>query len=348
MILEKTEKLMRDGLATGRFSSYALLVSKGDTTACITSPNVDADTYFDIASMGKVLVTAPMIFKAIEDGKLSLDDTLEKFFNIPENDPERDEKRNVTIRQMLTHTSGIIRIPLSPEIAEKGNDAVAAQIIAHPLAFKPGTGYIYSCNACILLGFIAEKLYGEPLDELYEHYIKAPLGLTRSRFNIPISEPNAVICYRRAESCGTMVDDDNVRVMNGVAGSGASFWTLRDIDVFCRAVLENKWIWTPELCAAAEHDYTPGKKFEEGRGLGWLCVDERYPQTGKLFPTGSFGHCGHTGTSMYLSREQKLHVIILTNATRYSALKYDFRREDYGRVEKMREEIHNAIAEDLG
>ena len=197
MILEKTEKLMRDGLATGRFSSYALLVSKGDTTACITSPNVDTDTYFDIASMGKVLVTAPMIFRAIEDGKLSLDDRLEKFFEIPENDHERDEKRNITIRQMLTHTSGIIRIPLSPEIAAKGNDAVAAQIIAHPLAFRPGTSYVYSCNACILLGFIAEKLYSEPLDKLYERYIKAPLGLTRSRFNIPVGEPNSAICYIR-------------------------------------------------------------------------------------------------------------------------------------------------------
>ena len=349
MILANTEKLMREGLKNGLFGSYAVLVSKGGATAYITSPDVNPDTYFDIASMGKVLVTAPMIFKALEDGRLSLDDTLGKFFDIPDDEKGEGEiKRGITVRQMLTHTSGIVRIPLSPKAAAEGHDAIAAQIIANPLAFAPGTEYIYSCNACILLGFIAEKLYGEPLDELYEHYIKAPLGLTRSRFNIPVDEPNAVICYRRAESCGTMVDDDNVRVMNGVAGSGASFWTLRDIDVFCRAVLENKWIWTPELCAAAEHDYTPGKKFGEGRGLGWLCVDERYPQTGKLFPTGSFGHCGHTGTSMYLNREQKLHAIILTNATRYSALEYDFRREDYGRVEKMREEIHNAIAEDLG
>ena len=347
MILEKTEKLMRDGLLTGRFSSYAVLVSKGDSTAYITSPDADIDTCFDIASMGKVLVTAPMIFKAVGDGNLSLDDTLEKFFNIPDNDPERDEKRNITIRQMLTHTSGIIRIPLSPEIAEKGNDALAAQIIAHPLAFRPGTGYVYSCNACILLGFIAEKLYGEPLDKLYERYIKAPLGLTRSRFNIPVGEPNSAICYRRAESGGTMVDDENVRVMKGVAGNGANFWTLRDIDTFCRAVLDNRWIWTPGLCALAERDYTPDKSCEEGRGLGWLYVDERYHQTGKLFQTGSFGHCGHTGTSMFMNREERLHVIILTNATRHSAMKFDFRGEDYASVMAMRAEIHNAIADDL-
>ena len=128
-----------------------------------------------------------------------------------------------------------------------------------------------------------------------------------------------------------------------------SFWTLRDIDVFCKAVMEKSGkLWAPYLYDLAEKDYTPGAQFEEGRGLGWLVVDKRYTQTGRLFPEGSFGHCGHTGCSMYMSRERDLRVIILTNATRYTNMANDFHGYDYGKIEKMREEIHNAIADDLG
>ena len=138
MILENTTKLMRDGLDTARFGSYAVLVSLGGTTAFVTSPDVNPDTYFDIASMGKALITAPLILRAVGEGKISLDDTLDKFFVIPEC-PDKETKKRITITQLLTHTSGIVRIPLSPEAAAKGNDALAEQIIANPLAYTPGT-----------------------------------------------------------------------------------------------------------------------------------------------------------------------------------------------------------------
>ena len=76
---------------------------------------MNADTYFDIAGMGKVLVTAPLIFQLIGQKKVSLDDTLDRFFSdVPA------EKREITVRQLLTHTSGIFRIPLPAEIAETG------------------------------------------------------------------------------------------------------------------------------------------------------------------------------------------------------------------------------------
>ena len=348
MILENTAGLMRAGLASARFGSYAVLVCMGDTTAFVTSPDVGPDTYFDIASMGKALITAPLILRAVGEGRISLDDTLDRFFVIPEC-PDKETKKHITISQLLTHTSGIVRIPLSPEAAAKGNDALAEQIISNPLAYTPGTKYVYSCNAYILLGFIAEKIYGAPLDRLFEKYIKEPLGLTRSRFNIALDEPDAVISYRWREPGKYRVDDENVQIMGGIAGSGANFWTLRDIDVFCKAVMERSGkLWAPYLYDLAEKDYTPGAQFEEGRGLGWLVVDKRYTQTGRLFPEGSFGHCGHTGCSMYMSRERDLRVIILTNATRYANMANDFHGYDYGKIEKMREEIHNAIADDLG
>ena len=113
-----------------------------------------------------------------------------------------------------------------------------------------------------------------------------------------------------------------------------------------KAVLEKSPALYPEkYFALAEHDYTP--HYEEGRGLGYQMVDARYEQTGKLFPDGSFGHCGHTGTSFFINREKNLYVIILTNATRCLNRKGGFRGYDYSVVMKMREDIHNVIAQDL-
>ncbi len=340
MKLTKTQALIDRGLLAERFTSIAISVSKGDDCSILTSPNTDRDTYFDIASMGKVLITASLILRAVSDDLLSLDDTLERFWSVPE------DKRGITIKQLLTHTSGIVRIPLSPKVAAEGNDSLAAQIIANPLAYKPGSDYIYSCNAYILLGFIAEKLYGAPLDVLYEKYIKAPLGLERSKFNIAVDEPNAAVSYSRKEVGEFRADDSNVCIMRGIAGSGAEFWTLSDIERFTKAVFERSdKLYAPELYKLAERNYTLGSPYREGRGL---IVDERYAQTGRLFPTGSFGHCGHTGCSMFMNRELELKVIILSNATRQLNVKSGFCGYDYGEIEKMRAELHNAIADDLG
>lgn len=109
------EKLKEEGT----FDSYALLFRRGKEKEFLFSENVNCDTYFDIASMGKILITATLILKAIGEKKLSLDDTLDMFFeNIAE------DRKSITIKQLLTHTSGVVRCFLPKEITEKGNDAL--------------------------------------------------------------------------------------------------------------------------------------------------------------------------------------------------------------------------------
>lgn len=78
-----------------------------------------------------------------------------------------------------------------------------------------------------------------------------------------------------------------------------------------------------------------------------MVVDEKYSQTGKLFPVGSFGHCGHTGQSFFVNRKENLFVIVLTNATRFLNSKSNFTGYDYNEICRMREEIHNEILTDL-
>lgn len=342
MKLVETEKLMNELKSEKTLDTYAVAVCRKGEKAYLFSDDADKDTYFDIASMGKVLITSTLILKAVGEHKLSLDDTLDKFF-----DKVPADKRNITVEQLLTHTSGIVRCFIPRDVADKGRSALAEHIINNPLAYKPGEGKIYSCNAFILLGFILEKIYGTPLDELFYANTHKTLGLTRSKFNIATDEKNAAVSYHRRDVSEYRVDDDNVYNMRGIAGSGAQFWTLDDMVRFCDAIMaKDERLYPKEIYDLAEKSHT-AELGEDANGLGWLVVDERYKQTGKLFPSGSFGHCGHTGTSFFFDRKQDMYVVILTNATRCSWVNHNFETEDYSVICKMREQIHNKIREDL-
>lgn len=344
MKLIKTETKLNEMLKNKIFGSYGVYVSANGDTDFLHSYDVNFDTYFDIASMGKVLVTSTLILKAVSENRLSLNSTLKDFF-----DGIADgQKQNITVAQLLSHTSGILRYEIPQEIADMGGGAVAKFIIDTPLAFAPSTNMQYSCNGMLLLGYILEKLHRQPLEKIFDEQIKMPLGYTRSKFNIACGEPNAVVCYRLKDLSGLAhpFDDENIRVLKTSAGSGGQFFTMGDLVKFANAVMEkSEKLYSKEIFDLAEKDYAPTGA--EGRGLGWLYVDGRYKQTGSLFPSGSFGHCGHTGTSMFFNREKNMYVLILTNATRFSAMKNGFKGYDYSETEKMRADIHNAIFEDL-
>lgn len=341
MKLKFTEQLMHNKLKEQEFDSYAVLVGISGDEKLITSENVNKDTYFDVASMGKVLVTSTLILHAVDDGRLRLDDTLNNFFeNVPE------EKKNITIKQLLTHTSGIVRVPIPDRIADCGKDTITEYILDSAPAFEPGSNYIYSCNGYILLGYILEKVYNMSLNEIYKKYIVEPLGLTRSRFNIKKDEDNAAICCRWKHFGKIIADDENVYTLGGIAGSGGSFSSVDDINKFIKAVLKkDERLYKEELFKLAETDYSPNPY--EGQGLGYKIANKSFRQTGMLFPTDSFGHTGHSGQSFFINRKLNLYAIILTNATRFANMKNDFKGYDYKNIMKMREEIHNAIYKDL-
>ncbi len=342
MKLTKTKAWLDAAMEEKRLGDYSLIVSKGSGRCELYSPGRGEGTLYDIASMGKVLVTATLILRAVGEGKLSLDDTLPRFF-----DGVPTEKREITIRQLLTHSSGIRRVDLSREVCDRGRAAAAEAILSVPLVFAPESDFIYSCNGYILLGFIAEKLYGAPLDALYETGIRPALSLTRSKFNAAVDEPDAAVCWRRAEVGEYRADDENVYALRGIGGNGASFWSAGDIERYVKAVFaKSPALYAPYLYDEAERDLLP-HHVEEGRGLGWLIVDERYRQTEKLFRAGSFGHCGHTGCSFFMNREDELYVIALTNATRYLNMKNGFKGYNYERIKDFREELHGVIRADL-
>ncbi len=118
-----------------------------------------------MANVGKVLVTTPLVLQAVSKGLLTLESTLSDFFeDVPA------EKENITIKQLLTHTSGIVRNPIPKEIFARNNKVIVSYILSFELAFEPGTNFQYSCAGMMLLGYILEKIYDQTLDEenLYE------------------------------------------------------------------------------------------------------------------------------------------------------------------------------------
>ncbi len=328
-----------------RFDAYALYVCKNGEENSIYSENVDEDTFFDVASMGKVLVTATLALHAISKNKLNLHGKISEYLdNVPY------DKKDITIENLLLHTSGIVRRHIEANTLSLGKEEIERNILLQPLAFLPKKGYEYSCTGYILLGFILEKIYGASLDRLYKKLIQKPLELDGCVFNLLPKTENYVVGYYTENHNGCLVADKIANAMKGIAGNGGSFWNMKSLKKYVQAVVnKDKRLYKESLFDLAEQDFTP--YYSEGRGLGWIMVDERYDQTGKLFKNGSFGHCGNTGASFFINREQKLSVILLTNATRFAYMRRGFTCSDYdemyGEVVEIRKAIHNAILEDF-
>ena len=277
------------------------------------------DTIFDMASMTKVLVTAPAVMQLCEQGRLRLDDPVAKYL------PQfaANGKRTITIRQLLIHTSG-----LAPDLSlqaawsgkQEGFDRAFAAIPLSP----PGARFRYSDINYIVLGALVEKLSGLPLDEYAEKYILHPLGLRDTRF-LPPADWRSRIAPTQYDEHGEMlrgvVHDPTARRMGGVAGDAGLFSSANDVAAYAQnllARLQGRPSLFPlqrttlERMIAPVRIQTPARTTL--RGLGWD-IDSVYSSPrGKLFPLGSFGHTGFTGTSLWIDPASDTYVIILSNA----------------------------------
>lgn len=349
MTLERTLQLIDRKKMDGALESYAIIVGYGGEERVILSDDVNMDSVFDIASLGKVFPTTPLALRAIGDGRLSLDDTLAKFFDgVPE------DRAGVTVKNLLTHTSGMLRATYPDDVAKDGRESVLKFLFSQPLAYETGTRYAYCCDGLLLLGFILEKVYGAPLDELFISEFCRPLGLTRSSYKIAMDEENSVNCLTRLVMGESRYDDYNVRRLGGIpAGNGGNYSTPHDIREYVLALMRrDERLYSREMFDLAEQNFTAGMpvldefRGRDNHGLGFVHVNDACYQACELFPDGSIGHEGYTGQSFFLNRELGLYVIILSNATRCTVKRYGKAR--YEEVCDLRAELHREIGRDLG
>ncbi|WP_061579286.1 serine hydrolase domain-containing protein [Saccharococcus caldoxylosilyticus] len=272
------------------------------------------DTIFDLASISKLFTTAAAM-KLYEQGKFSLDDPVAKY--IPEF--AQNGKEKVTIRQLMTHTSGLAAwIPLY-KMGTNREDRLQ-MVFAQPLEHPPGTTYTYSDLNMITLGALVERLSGLRLDQFVYKYITKPLGMNDTMYNPPpqLKTRIAATEYQPWTGRGLVwgeVHDENAWALDGVAGHAGVFSTAHDLAIFASMFLQNgkygdKRILQPETVRLLMENQIPQFPGDD-HGLGWELAQGWYMDA--LSESTTLGHTGYTGTSIVVSPNNHVIAILLTN-----------------------------------
>jgi len=269
------------------------------------------DTVFDAASLTKVVVTAPAVMMLVEEGRIRLNDRVTTYL-------PGFAGGDITIRQLLTHTSGL-RPDVDLEPAWSGYETGIAKALREKPTAEPGTRFIYSDINFILLAEIVHKVSGLPINEFAAQRIFEPLSMTDSTY-LPGPALRARIAPTEQLPDGTIlhgvVHDPTTRFMSGVAGHAGMFTTARDLGRFAQAMLRGgerggRRILSPLTVAQMTTRQSPPDL--PSRGLGWD-IDSPYASPrGDLLPIGSYGHTGYTGCSVWIDPHSRLWIVLMTN-----------------------------------
>ncbi|TDC29414.1 class A beta-lactamase-related serine hydrolase [Micromonospora sp. 15K316] len=278
------------------------------------------DTIFDLASVSKLFTTI-VVMQQIERGRVSLDAPVARY--VPEF--AAGGKAEVSVRMLLTHTSGLPAFaPLWSSYPTPAERLAAA--LATPLAAgaTPGSRYVYSDLGLIALGVLAERVTGRPLADLVRDGVTAPLRMTDTGYN-PAPQLRSRIAateYQPYAGRGMVwgeVHDENAWSLGGVAGHAGVFSTAADLAVLCQSLLNGgeyrgRRILRPETVRAMLVNYNAGLETaypESDRGLGFE-LDKHWYMMGLSSPV-TFGHTGFTGTSLVVDPLSHSFVILLSN-----------------------------------
>ncbi|HHY34563.1 MAG TPA: N-acetylmuramic acid 6-phosphate etherase [Firmicutes bacterium] len=297
-------------------------------------------TVFDLASLTKVVATLPSILVLMEMGKLRLDDRVSLF--LP--DFGANGKESITIRHLLTHTSGL---PAHVKFYEMGLDrAGIVRKICEMEASSPGEHVVYSDLGFIILGEIVERITGKRLDEFARENIWRPLGMNDTCFLPGESSRHRIAATEYRTDLKKLmwgeVHDENAYAMGGIAGHAGLFSTITDLARYALM-----WLGEGEFgpvrvlsrntvrLATKEH-----VNKEDRRGLGWALKSRAFSSGGDLLSDASYGHTGFTGTSLWCDPETRTGIILLTNRVHAG--------RDGTAIIELRPRFANAVAAAIG
>lgn len=300
------------GNRTGILSTTA----RGRLSARPDAPLLNDQTIFDLASLTKVIATTPAVMKLLDEGRISLQDPLTRWF------PEfiGSERDNITILHLLTHTSGLTDFDMSAEETMKtAIHTVAAEKNRH----RPGSSFNYADINFILLGELVRRVSGKTLDAYCREEIFDPLVTPETMFL-----PTANIMDRIAPTLGInsgTVQDRNARRLGSVAGHAGLFSSAQDLARFARLMLSGGTIDGRRILSEqAVRQMTSPLLCSNGtvvRGLGWDMQSPFSAPKGALFSEASFGHTGYSGSSIWIDPRQNLFVVLLTNRLNYQDIR---------------------------
>lgn len=295
------------------------------------------DTIFDAASLTKVIACTPAVMLLVERGQIQLDASITNY--IPEF--AGGGKETITVRHLLTHTSG-----LRPDIETKtdwhGQQAAIQKACEEKLQTPPGTAFRYSDINFFLLGEIVQRVSKVPLEEFVARNIYRRLKMTDTGYLPPKSRlsriaPTEVVDGKPYRG---IVHDPTARHMGGVAGHAGLFITAPDLARYARMLLNGGSlngvrIFKPETVRLMRSVQTPAS-VSARRGLGWDIGSGYSGPRGSIFPLGSFGHTGWTGTSIWIDPFSQSFVIFLSNRNH---------PDESGNVGRLRTQLGTLAAE---
>jgi len=330
-LLNHIAPLVEQSIAKGKYPGAVILayhrghlIYRGVFGSRQILPNVASmqfNTIFDVASLTKVVATTPAVMQLVEQGKLELDSPVAAYW------PAFAEhgKENVTIRELLTHTSGLPADIVSPA---HGETQILQQIAQLKLNHPAGTAYLYSDINFIVLAYLVERISGESFAVYTQHHIFKSLGMRDTSF-LPNTArrnriaPTGVVNH---ELRWGVVEDPMAYAMNGVSGNAGLFSTATDLGIYAQCLLNNgrlpsknrqqksKYLLGPLTVLKMTTPQTSPALDRGERSLGWD-MDSAYSNRGVLFPVRSFGHTGWTGTSIWIDPVTQTWLIILTSRT---------------------------------
>ena len=362
---DEISSLLAEHIAAGDFPSAVYLVAEGGDVIfagalghAVREPQTvraSLETIYDLASLTKPLVTGLLCARRIESGELTLDASVLHY--LPEFD--RPDKHLITVRQLLTHTSGLPAWRPLYVLAEGNREATIGAIASERLEYSPGTRVVYSDLGFITLGFLLERMARKSFAQLAFSEIIEALSLSQTFLNPGIGVRSRIAASERGNAYERQtaaalrgesallrknviwgeVHDGNAYFLGGAAGHAGLFSTasetLRIAEQFVPARTQ---LLKPESCALFRTNLTAG--LEEARSIAWQLALTKESTAGPDLPPDSFGHTGFTGTSCWIDSVRERVYILLTNRTHARSL-------PFANINSVRRQFHSLAVEAL-
>jgi serine-type D-Ala-D-Ala carboxypeptidase len=358
---------LRSRIDAGDFPSAVYVVAEhgraifadalGDAVREPQTRAASLETIYDLASLTKPLVTGLLLARLVQAGELTLDSPISNYLQ----EFDRPDKKAITVRHLLTHTSGLPAWRPLYILTHEEKDGTLRAIADESLSHQPGERVIYSDLGFIVLGFLLERLTGIQLDRLAQRDIFEPLKLQQTFFN-PVRamqtglaasesgnayERNMCEVDLKLRAYGSWrsgviwgeVHDGNAHFLGGAAGHAGLFSsagdTLRLANQFIGGLSE---LLSTETCALFRENMTEG--LNEARSFAWQLAATKDSTAGPTLPPDAFGHTGFTGTSCWIDAAAERAYVLLTNRTHARPL-------PFANLNPVRREFHTLATEAL-
>ena len=314
------------------------------------------ETIYDLASLTKPLITAMLCARRIELGELTLDSSASHYLA----EFDRTDKQMITVRELLTHTSGLPAWRPLYLLTEDQPDRAAGAIASLDLEYQPGKRVVYSDLGFIALGILLERMTGHRMAEMAKQEIFEPLKLNQTFFNPEIALQTgiaacetgnayevdmckqtgaAVYANSRQRLIWGEVHDGNAYFLGGAAGHAGLFSTASETFLLAQQFLESSTkLLQPRTCDMFRVNMTVG--LEEARSIGWQLAETKDSTAGTDLPPDAFGHSGFTGTSLWIDPVHQRVFILLTNRTHAHTL-------PFANINAVRRQFHNLAVKAL-